>query len=158
MSELIIVNPSARGNHQERRWFDTEPRFILWFGACAPTYLMVWGDLENALETAADWLADNAPGLIMTHDSEELQELFDEAMAELYPEAESIDSLDSHQVDACQEKATADLTYTEAGYLTSYEWGIALDEHATRADVKAFIEELESRHYTDDPVVQVAKS
>lgn len=158
MARLVIVNPSERGDHQRYRPYNRTRRYVLSFGAIGTTHLMVWGrGIEDALESAADWLADNAPGHIMTHDSEELQELFNEAMQELYPHAESIDDLDESEVSACQEKATADLTYTEAGYLTSYEWFITLDEHATREDVIAFVRDLDERNYGDEPTVAVAK-
>ena len=164
-AKLIIVNPSDRGNHQERRWFVTEPRFILWFGACAPTYLMVWGHLENALEAAAEWLADNAPGHIMLTGNgnderdPELDTLLEEECRERglqWPIPHDCDDMQPYW-DAEQD-AYADLTMTERGYIPSDEWGIALNEHATRADVKAFIAELAERHYSDDPVVAVAKS
>lgn len=145
MAQLTILNPSDR-SWQAKRW-------ILRFGTVGSTYVMVWGSLESALETAASWLADNAPGHIMTHDSDELQELFNEAMQELYPHAESIDDLDESEVSACQEQATADLTYTEAGYLTSYEWDIVMSPDNSRADVRAFIADLNRRNYGDEPTV-----
>ncbi len=145
---LVVVNPSERDY--------TDHRFVLSFGAVGTTHLLVWGHLDDALETAAEWLAEHAPGHIMAHDSDELQELFNEAMGELYPESESIDDLDPEQVERCQEQATADLTYTEAGYLTSYEWFITL-ENPTRSELKSFISELAERHYSDGPVCDITR-
>ncbi len=84
------------------------------FGAVGATHLLVWSayneGLEGALEEAAEWLAEEAPGHITS--DEEIRELIEEA------EAEGLDE------EAAYEQATADLTYTESGYLTSYEWSV----------------------------------
>jgi hypothetical protein len=148
MSQLVLVNPS------DKSW--TRHRYVLSFGAVGTTHLLVWGNgLDDALEEAAEYLADNAPGHIMRHDSDELGELLNEAMGELYPQYDSFEALTSELQWACEEKATADLTHTEAGYLTSYEWFVTLED-PTRAELKAFIASLEARHYSDEPVVKVA--
>ena len=56
-TEIIPVN----GGDREY----THSRYILWFGACGPTYLMVWGNsLDDAFGEAIDWIVDNAPGLL----------------------------------------------------------------------------------------------
>ena len=169
---LTIVNPSDRDDHQAKHQWSPyvryTKRYVLWFGACGPTYLMVWGrSLDAALETAADWLADNAPGHIMLRGdgNDERDPQLDELMSEAckdaglawpMPEPEGGPTPEDLQPywDA-EETAYADLTHTDRGYLTSSEWGIALDEHASRADVKAFIASLAERHYSDDPVVAV---
>jgi hypothetical protein len=95
------------------------PRVGLWhftFGAYGSTHVFVWAGpahraLDDALEEAASWLADNAPGHLST--DEEMQELYDEAREELGDDADE---------DEIREQAEADMTYTESGYLTSYEW------------------------------------
>ncbi len=151
MAALHIINPE---NRETGRYASTN-RYVLWFGACGATYLMVWErSLDDALETCAEWLADNAPGLIEAHDSEHLQELYQEACEELFPGIAESDLEDEQRWEA-QEQATADMTYTESGYLTSYEWGIVFDEGADRADVKAWIADLVARHYSDDPAIAV---
>lgn len=112
-------------NASDRSW--TRQSFVLWFGQCAPTYVLVYAnDLDSALELAADWLADNAPGHLIAHDSSELQELYTEA-ADAWIDEHGRDP-EGDEACAITEQATADLTYTEAGYLTSYEWGIALED------------------------------
>jgi 8-oxo-dGTP pyrophosphatase MutT (NUDIX family) len=112
---------------------------------------MVWeASLEDALETAAGWLADNAPGLIMSPDDPELDVLYREACEELGEDPDSGEGPGD-----AWEQATADLTYTESGYLTSYEWGIVFDEGASRSDVKAWLADLAERHYSDTPLVSV---
>ncbi len=147
MSALHIINPSDR---ETGRYASTN-RYVLWFGSSGSTYLMCWArSLEDALETCAGWLADNAPGLIMKHDDPELTELYREACVEL-----DLDPDDSESYSEAYEQATADLTYTESGYLTSYEWGIVFDEGASRVDVKQWIADLGERHYSSEPLVQV---
>lgn len=159
---LIIVNPS------EREYSDH--RFVLSFGACSPIHLMVWGHFEDALETAAEWLADNAPGHIMLegHGNDKRDPRLDELMAEtceekglVWPIPDDIDWSDSDAMQPywdAEQDAYSGLTYTQRGYLTSYEWFITINDSDTREDVKAFIAELEARHYSDDPVVVVASS
>lgn len=155
MSALHIVNPCDR---ETGRYAGTR-RYVLWFGQCAPTFIMVWSrSLEDALETAAAYLAEHAPGHIMTEDSEELADLRREACEERAVSYEAFANgelgLDDPEAwDAIEQAATADLTHTESGYITSYEWGIQFDDHADRADVKAWIAELEARHYGDSPAV-----
>ncbi len=142
-----IVNPADRDTSRYSR----TRRYVLWFGACGPTYIMCWArSLEAALETCADWLADNAPGLIMAHDSADLNELYAEARHEMGL------SDDDPDTDDVYERATVDLTHTDSGYIPSDEWGIVFDEHASRADVKAWLSNLEARHYSDEPLVAVA--
>lgn len=164
-AKLIIVNPEDRADHQSEwsRHYASK-RYVLWFGACGATYLMVWGhSLDDALETAADWLGDNAPGLIMLHGNgndtrdPELDSLMREACEEQDLPWPPPDDADMQPYWDAEQDAYADLTYTERGYIPSDEWGIALDEHATRADVKAFISELAERHYSDDPVVDITR-
>ncbi len=158
---LVIVNPS------ERDWKDQ--RFILWFDAHAPRYLMVWGHLEDALKEAADWLAENEPGHLMLkgNGSEKRDPQLDELMAEAceelglaWPIPDDINWSDSDAMQPywdAEQTAYADLTETEAGYIGSDDWGIALDEHATRADVLAFIAELDKHHFSDGPVVDITR-
>lgn len=93
--------------------------YILTFGQISATLLFIWArSLEAALEEAGETLAEHFPGLIMKPDDPELQELYDEAREELGEDADE---------DEVMQQAEADLTYTESGYITSYEWGIASD-------------------------------
>lgn len=132
--KINVANPS------EKSW--TNRSFLFVFGAYGCTYVLAYGDsLDDALESAAEWLADNAPGHIMAHDSEELADLHREAltgvMAEELCEMAGIPcekSYCSDPDDRAFEQATADLTYTESGYLTSYEWGI-VRENPTRDEL-----------------------
>jgi hypothetical protein len=113
--EVYIVNPlevPMKYGHGSGR----QVPIILWFDQHAPTRLLIWArSLEDALEEAGATLAEHFPGLIMAPDDPELKDLFDEAREELGEDADD---------DEAWEQATADLTYTESGYITSYEWGI----------------------------------
>lgn len=133
--KIHVINPSDKSY--------TNQRFVLWFGACAPTYILVYGHLEDCLELAAEWLADNEPGHITTND--EIMELVREVLtdrvltegdylAALEGTHETLSPDDAYEI---EEQATADLTYTESGYLASYEWGIALD-NPTRTELIEF--------------------
>lgn len=116
MSKIIAVNGS------DRDW--TSHRYVLAFGAYGWTRLMVWANnLENALDEAIDWIADNKPDLLC---NEQVNEAYAEAIAE---------GLDE---DAAYERATED---TVCGgncghYILSWEWSI-LAEDPTRDEVKA---------------------
>ncbi len=136
-----IVRRVEIANPCERTW--QRQSFVFWFGACGPTYVLAYGrGIEDALESAAGWLADHAPGLIMPPDSDELYDLELEAQRETCGVELPTYWERSPAVERCiaraQEVAVADLTYTESGYLTSYEWGIAL-ENPTPAELLDFV-------------------
>jgi hypothetical protein len=129
--EIVLVNPSYRD------W--TRHNYVLWFGAVGTTVLRVWANsLDDAIEEAAGWLADHAPGHVMAHWGEEHIALVREVCEEegiAFPAPG--EAPDAAFYESC-ERAEADLTYTESGYLTSYEWGI-LAEDPDRADLDALI-------------------
>jgi hypothetical protein len=94
-----IANPGA---------YAEEHHFLLWFGAYGGTRLHVFtmsACLYQALELAAEWLVENEPGHLSTE--EEVRSNFDaEELAQFEVEGMSY----------------PDMTYTEAGWLASYEW------------------------------------
>lgn len=109
--EVTLVNPS------DRSW--TKHDYILWFGACGTTYLRVWSNcLDSALEKAAGWLAEHAPGHLTQPEYSE----------ERNGEGEPVNA----------DEAEADLTYTESGWLVSYEWGIVAED-VTRAGLESLL-------------------
>lgn len=127
---VVMINP------MEKSW--RKRAYVLWFGAVGTTYLHVYADsLEAALEECAEWLAEYAPGHIMEHGSEEHRDLLREACEERGILDGDLD-FESEDVMAAVEAAEADLTYTESGFLTSYEWGICMED-VTAADLYAFI-------------------
>jgi hypothetical protein len=116
------INPSDR---------DWMPRiFDFSFGAYADTEVSVHAkSVESGLELAADWLADNAPGHIMQPGCAELNELMAEVCAErglLWPvptvKAQTMQPEDWRPYWDAEQEAYSDLTYTEAGYISSDEW------------------------------------
>lgn len=101
----VLVNPTS--------WSWARNLYAMHFGAYGTTRLLIWSNgYEDAAETAADWLSRYAPGHIST------EEHVAQLMKEVQEDHPGIDD------DLAYEKATADLTYTESGYLTSYEWTI----------------------------------
>ncbi len=116
--KCTLVNPNDRSRTRER--------YVLWFGAYGTTYLMVWANnLTDALDECVDWIAENAPGLLM---DEQVNEAYREAIAEGKTEDQAIEH--------------AEMEMTSAGncgnYLASWEWGIAL-ENPTRAQLLEFV-------------------
>lgn len=90
------------------------------FGAYGDTYVFVWGgSLEDALEEAAGWLADNAPGLLTSE--KEMAERFQEE-AEDQGVSWPPEDWDDPEVESVREAAEADMTYTESGWIPSWEW------------------------------------
>lgn len=144
---LNIVNPTDR-DYARHTW-------ILNFGCVGTTFLMIWANgIEDAIEIAADWLATNAPGHIMAEWSDEHKDLIREVCEErgiAFPEGfEALckDARDGVSEDAWQicEEAEADLTRTESGFLTSYEWGIWAED-PERSEVLELVERLGGSRY-----------
>ena len=61
---VLAVNPN------DRDW--TRHRYVFWFDAHAPGYLLVWANDEgSALAEAADYLAEHAPGMFCDQEVDE---------------------------------------------------------------------------------------
>lgn len=96
--------------------------FEFQFGAYGDTVVRVFqrpDHLEDALEIAVEWLEQNAPGHLVS--DEEMSEAYREACTELGVDP---DDFDPNENPGVTEIAEADLTYTEAGYLRSWEWHV----------------------------------
>jgi hypothetical protein len=115
--DVILVNPNDR-----TIW---DNRFVLWFGGCGTTHLMVWAsDLCSAVDECIDWLADHAPGYLC---NESVHEEWERAVA------------DGKSEDEAWDIATADTTAGDGGnYINSWEWGLAL-ENPTRKALDEFL-------------------
>lgn len=97
---------------------------IFTFGAYGDHHVAVLNkNLEDGLEEAAEWLSQHASHHLISDDR--MKELYDEALEELVEAGE--DPEDEETMQQAQEQAETDLTYTESGYLTSWEW--SMDEH-----------------------------
>ncbi len=118
--KIHIANPTERPEGKYYR----NTRFLFAFGAYGDTHVLVYArpdHIDDALEEAAGWLADHAPGLIMAHGCQELQDLYAEARNEWCEGHGAVEEEDEGEV---WERATVDLTYTESGYIASYEWWV----------------------------------
>lgn len=105
---LVSVNPT------DSHW--TRHTYILWFGAYGDTKLLLWANsLDDALDEAVDWLAENEPG-----------QLCDNAVFEAYKESLA----GGMSEEEAQEWAAQDTT--QAGnygnYILSHEWGIVAED------------------------------
>jgi hypothetical protein len=122
--EVTIINPN------DYDW--ARELFLFSFGAYGDDLMLVFANgVEKALEIAASDLLAHSPGSFV--DQEEMKQLYDEALEESSSEEET------------QEKATVDLTYTESGYIPSWEWGVndatPLLVKEAKAASKAFMED-----------------
>lgn len=125
-------------NTWDQSW--TRHRYVLSFGAYGSTNLMVWAnDLDSAIEESAEYLAKHAPGHVMREWSDEHKDLVKEVCEERGVQwPEGFEALEDEQKGEICEQAEADLTHTESGFLTSYEWGISLED-PSRAELDAFL-------------------
>jgi hypothetical protein len=121
---LVVLNPQDR---------EDETAWLFSFGVYGWTRILWYGNsLEDGLEECAAWLAEHAPGHIMTHDDPELARLYREAGEELGMHWDALNTPwgwehENDKLSRITELAEADLTYTESGYLTSYEWTVTED-------------------------------
>ncbi len=139
---FIVVNPLdlPLGGRRQTAMRKTE-LFALQFGAYGWTKLLVWArSAETALEEASGWLAEHEPGIFVDQDALR-------RMEEEYRE-ENPDADDEHVMD----EAYTDLTYTEDGYIPSWEWTLDDVSGSELFDValKASQEEYE-RVYGEKP-------
>lgn len=124
--EIVLVNPENRDYTRYRGDTVRGNCFVLCFGAYGWTRLMVWEDhLEDALDTAVDWLAEHAPGLLCT---DAVDEAYTEALASGMSEDEA---WDESLIDVTSAGNCGD-------HILSYEWNISL-ENPTRAELVAFL-------------------
>lgn len=100
-------------NYTEDRLWAHKGAWIFSFGAYDATHVLAYGALDDALESAAAWLAEHAPGHLTEPD-------YGNARNEILGESGIGDDMLSEE--AIAEHAEADLTYTESGWLLSHEW------------------------------------
>ncbi len=100
-------------NSGYREW--AKHRYILAFGAYATTYLYIFADsLEDALDEAGAWLAENAPGLL--------------ADQEVIDEYNCLKNAGASEEEA-REAAEVDTVILDGGhYLHSSEWTIIAED------------------------------
>lgn len=109
--------------------------WLLHFGAYGDTLVLAWGRLEDALEGAAGVLP---MGMFCTDSVTEEYVLAManatavHALLSAFGLAEGLGTCDINEW--ADEQATIDCTYTESGYLPSWEWGCSI-EGVTLADL-----------------------
>lgn len=109
-------DPYSAARHRESAW-------LFFFGVYNPPGVLVYGGYpSDALEGAADH-----PQAKGAHAGEPD---YDEAMEALGYEGD-FDDLTVDQRDEVREAAEADLTYTEAGWLASWEWSVNEIHHGS---------------------------
>jgi hypothetical protein len=107
---FVLVNPLEYNGYMRNSIF------AFAFGAYGWTRLIVWeasDHIEDALEKAGEWLAEHAPGILTSE--EEIGKLIDEVKEEK-PELDDEDAF---------QEATQDMTYTESGWIPSWEWTVS---------------------------------
>jgi hypothetical protein len=126
-SSIPVANPTDYNFSR-----DTMPLYLFQFGAYGDTRVYAWGcsGLEDALEAAAVWLRDNAPGVF--HEVDYAGAAADVGAPEDWDSADNVDRWGER----VQEAAEVDMTYTEVGYLASWEWSVS---EVTDADTVAAI-------------------
>lgn len=102
--------------------------YILWFGACGPTNILVYANgLEAALEDAAQEIHDR--GWLGHFNEPDYKEAFEDLQRDgkipkgLIFEEDASNENGQYQ-ELIREEAETDLTYTESGYIADWEWGI----------------------------------
>lgn len=116
--------------------------FLFTFGPYGGVRVLVYRSsgyrgLDDCLEVAAATLKDAGKTGLFTSDAE---------IAELVKEAEE----EGYEGDEAYDEATADLTYTEAGYLTSYEWSVSEIRWGSDLYGAGVAKALEGRPYLAD--------
>lgn len=130
----FTLEPSI--NPRERDTYSRNSCFTFHFGAYGDTHVSVWAQadhLEDALEIAAEWLADHAPGHLMPMYGEEHMSLIHDVCAEhgiMPDQIAALEENDPERFHALCDEASEDLTYTESGFLTSYEWSVDESDNA----------------------------
>ncbi len=134
----LVVNPLdyPRGNHGSH-----DSLYAYRLGAYGSSCFLVWGSsYEDTIEELGEFCEKFAPGHLSTE--EDVGKLMEEAR-------EDHPGIDDEKA---YEEATADLTYTESGYFTSYE--VHVDElHGGplyKATEEACHEEYEAEYGEDD--------
>ena len=103
--------------------------FLFSFGAYGSTMCLVHAPADHvndALEDAAEWLKEAAPGMFC---DDQIYEAYREALNGREP-----GECSDEECDAAREYAEQDCTYTESGWLPSYEWHV---DTVTRRDLLA---------------------
>lgn len=123
---ILLVAPDGRETYNlanPESWdsYLRNSLFAFQFGAHGTTRVLIWEQrdhIDSALEEAGSWLEQHAPGHLSDL-SDEYKEALEEARSELGEDAD-----EEKLQERAQEIAETDMTYTEAGWITSWEWHV----------------------------------
>ena len=144
-----VVNARDHAGYSQGIYRYPRHRYVLWFGSGygPATNILVYADsLEAALGDAAQEIAERWPGLFTEPD---YQDAFEDLQQDgTIPEGWTWAMVSSMHPDtppgralqAVMEHAEADLTYTESGWIASWEWGIVAED-PTRKELLAIAHE-----------------
>jgi len=105
---------------------DGDAAWLFWFGAVGSTAVLIYEkmDLADALEAAAEEAPDYFYEIEDDVYQEAAQDLYPEEMAKAEEGDDWSDMLSPGERDAVREQAEMDMTYTETGWIPSWEWGV----------------------------------
>lgn len=104
----------------------TNATYTFHFGAYGDTHVVVFGRpdrFEDALETAAECLLEHAPGLFSEPDYVDAAREIGVAL-----DTRGLADLPEDLAERISAEAESDHTYTESGWLLSWEWSVTEDE------------------------------
>ena len=125
-----IANPSDAGSYGGARGGARgQSLYRFHFGAYGARVVYAWDchTMSDALEAAAEWCREHAPGVFTEPD-------YDGAAADIGAPEDWRD--DPEWADKVRDRAEVDLTYTESGYIASWEWSVT---EVTDADEYAYV-------------------
>ncbi len=120
--KFIVLNPGEWDWHGPGARYRKQNAGLygLAFGAYSCTSILVWSDgLEDALEEAAGWLKDYAPGTFTTFDDSDIAAGRREVAEEQGVKEEDVSDEDLY------EHLETDHTHTESGLIPSWEWALS---------------------------------
>ena len=128
----LDTTPIANASDHDFSGHERTKLYLFQFGAYGTQYVYAWGTrgVESALEEAAGWLKDHGPGHFATFEERDYQEAADDIGAP------SDWKEDDDWCNKVYERVECDHTYTESGYLASWEWHV---NDVTDPDVVAYI-------------------
>ncbi len=126
------INPGDRDS------YSNNSVFTFYFGAQSDTVVSVWAQadhLEDALEMAAEHLAKVAPDVFA--DEPDHNQAAIELGIDLSQYTADMYDMPDDVMDRIRETAEVDMTYTESGWLLSWEWSVGESDTPPGPDASA---------------------
>jgi len=124
--------------------------YLMWAGDHHPTYVYVWADsFESAFEEFVEWLDDNAPGLLVSH--EDAKRAFEEYCAENDVSEDDLEDDDGEIYTAMEEAnewtSIGHTSLKTGGHIASHEWGgseVTDSDEVLMASTEAYAEHFQA--------------